>query len=129
MTDLDSTQILNADESLIQNTSVVETVNHLKITFFLFRRIPIDLSFQEAAFKILSGFEPKTFHIKRLWSNKFVYFEDIDRFFSFLEETIIGRAAPSDLVIAAPVNKLIEIRQIFRTKLLVSFKTTRQNND
>lgn len=32
MTDLDSTQILNADESLVQNTSLVETVNHLKIS-------------------------------------------------------------------------------------------------
>ena len=70
MTDLDSTEILSADESLVQNNSIVETVSEEKDDE---RFSPTCiLRFQEATLKVISGTDPHTHHINSTSSDQFL---------------------------------------------------------
>ena len=97
MTDLDNTQIINADESLLENASTIETVgvhSHRETQAKIFF-IGSDIeNYQWGGSNDASHRKYGARSDESAWR--------ID--FSSLEETIIGRSNPSTLVIAAPVN-------------------------
>ncbi len=101
MTDLDNTQIITDDESLLQNSSTIDTVREKK----LFRKFS-SISFyflQEASLKIISGADLNTYQIGSMGFFLMNYIIQFFYRFFLIEETIIGRSNPSDLVISAPV--------------------------